>query len=81
MRPDSEFLQDLNRDAAMLGRLNFTVMWTPHDLMIVPAQSSQMPVGKEIVIPVRLHAWMLTDDRCLKAIAEALSEPIVMPNR
>lgn len=77
MRPDSEFLRDLNRDAAMLERLNFTVMWTPHDLMIVPAQSSQMPVGKEIAIPVRLHAWMLTDDRCLKAVAEALSEPVL----
>lgn len=79
MRPDSEFLRDLNRDAAMLGRLNFTVMWTPHDLMIVPAWSSRMPVGKEIVLPVRLHSWMLTDDRCLKAIAEALSEPVLMP--
>src|SRR4028119_537197 len=33
MRPDSEFLRDLNRDAAMLERLNFTVIWTPFVLM------------------------------------------------
>jgi triacylglycerol lipase len=77
MRPDSEFLRDLNRDCAMLGRLNFTVLWTPYDLIIVPANSSQMPVGKEVIVPVRLHSWMLADERCLKAVAAALSEPIL----
>ncbi len=78
MRPDSEFLRDLNQDSAMLERLNFTVIWTPHDLMIVPPQSSQMPVGKEVVIPSRFHSWMLTDKRCLRAVATALSEPILV---
>jgi len=75
MRPESEFLQDLNRDCHMLERLNFTRLWTPFDLMIVPASSSQMPVGKEVEIPVFVHAWMLTDQRCLKAVAAELSEP------
>lgn len=79
MRPDSAFLHDLNRDAVdVLGRLNFTVIWTPYDLMIVPSNSSQMPVGKEVTLPVRLHSWMLTDDRCLKAVVTALSEPILV---
>ena len=78
MRPDSEFLQDLNRDASMLARLNFTVIWTPYDLIIVPAKSSQMPFGKEVVVPAHLHAWMLTDKRCLKAVAAALSEPVLV---
>jgi triacylglycerol lipase len=77
MRPDSEFIRDLNRDCAMLGRLNFTVMWTPFDLMIVPANSSQMPVGKEVTLPVRLHSWMLADEQCLKAVVAALSEPVL----
>jgi triacylglycerol lipase len=81
MRPDSPFLQDLNRDAQMLRRVNFTVMWTPYDLIIVPAESSRMPVGKEVIVPARLHAWMLTDDRCLKAVAEALSEPVLVVSR
>jgi triacylglycerol lipase len=76
MRTDSEFLRDLNRDAAMLGRLNLTVIWTPYDLMIVPPTSSQMSMGKELIVPVRLHSWMLTDERILKAVAAALSEPI-----
>lgn len=78
LRTDSEFLQDLNRDAAMLERLNFTVIWTPFDLLIIPPQSSQMPIGKEIVLPVRLHSWMLSDQQCLKAVATALSEPILV---
>ncbi|HEY9666344.1 MAG TPA: alpha/beta fold hydrolase, partial [Coleofasciculaceae cyanobacterium] len=78
MRPDSEFLRDLNRDAvAILERLNFTVIWTPYDLIIVPPNSSQMPVGNEVIIPIGLHSWMLTDERCLKAVVTALSEPIL----
>ncbi|MDB9374405.1 esterase/lipase family protein [Nodularia sphaerocarpa] len=76
MRRNSEFIQDLNADAVMLGRLNFTSIWTPYDLMIVPANSSQMALGKEVVLPVVLHSWMLTDSRSLAAVASALSEPI-----
>ncbi len=76
MRPDSTFLKDLNRDVAMLKQLNFTSMWTPYDLMIVPANSSQMPIGTEVIVPSRLHPWMLTDSRCLAAVAEALAAPI-----
>jgi triacylglycerol lipase len=78
MRPNSEFIRDLNKDVTMLKRLNFTVIWTPHDLMIVPAKSSQLPVGKEFIVPVRLHSWMLADQRVLKIVSEALSEPILL---
>ncbi|MEA5514916.1 triacylglycerol lipase [Nodularia sp. UHCC 0506] len=76
MRPNSEFLQDLNADVMMLGQLNFTSIWTPYDLMIVPAKSSQMPLGKEVLVPVVLHSWMLTDARSLAAVVSALSEPV-----
>ncbi|MGK7874723.1 MAG: esterase/lipase family protein [Xenococcaceae cyanobacterium] len=77
MRPDSLFLRDLNRDGEhMLERVNFTLMWTPFDLMIIPAQSSQMPVGREVKLPVLLHSWMLSDSRALEAVAVALSEPL-----
>ena len=76
MRRNSEFIQDLNTDAVMLGQLNFTSIWTPYDLMIIPASSSQMPLGKEVVVPVALHSWMLTDYRSLAAVASALSEPL-----
>lgn len=75
MRPSSAFLQDLNRDANMLDRLNFTSIWTDWDFIIVPAASSQMPVGKEVKLPIFAHAMMARDSRSLKAVAEALATP------
>jgi len=35
----------------MLEQLNFTSIWTPFDLMIVPGNSSQMPV-EDVQVPV-----------------------------
>ncbi|MEH2240565.1 esterase/lipase family protein [Nostoc sp.] len=68
MRPDSIFLKDLNSDAVILGQLDFTSIWTPYDLMILPANSSQMSVGREVIVPVPLHPWMLTDSRSLAVV-------------
>ncbi|MGB3236950.1 MAG: triacylglycerol lipase [Geitlerinemataceae cyanobacterium] len=74
MRPNSEFLQDLNRDAAeVLGKLDFTSIWTPYDLMILPASSSELSLGTQIQIPVPLHAWMVKDERTLKVLTSVLS--------
>lgn len=72
----SPFLCDLNRDVDCLERLNFTSIWTPLDLMILPARSSCLGVGREVVLNVPAHAWMLSDSRSLRAIAQALSEPL-----
>lgn len=76
MRPDSEFIRDLNRDVRMLDRINFTSIWTPFDGIIVPANSSVLPVGESIQIPVPLHAWMVTDKRSINLVAEALRKPV-----
>lgn len=76
MRPNSAFLEDLNRDADMLARINFTSIWTPLDLMILPPESSRMPVGDEVLIPAPLHALMLSDPRSLRAVAAALAAPL-----
>jgi triacylglycerol lipase len=76
MRPRSAFLKDLNQDATMLGRLNFTSIWTPWDFIIVPACSSQMPIGQEVKLSVLAHALMVRDVRCLQAVVAALSEPV-----
>ncbi len=76
MRPNSAFLKDLNSDVVMLRRLSFTSIWTPYDLMIVPTNSSQLPIGEEVILPVALHSWMLSDSRCLAVVAEALIKPI-----
>ncbi|MEH1789034.1 triacylglycerol lipase [Nostoc sp.] len=79
MRPNSIFLKDLNSNAVILGQLDFTSIWTPYDLMIIPANSSQMPVGREVTVPVALHPWMLTDSRSLAVVTATLAEPIKQP--
>lgn len=76
MRRQSAFLSELNRDVERLNQINVTSIWTPYDLMIVPAQSSQLPIGKEIQLPVLNHSWMVYDPRSLGAIATALAEPL-----
>ncbi|MEB3180718.1 MAG: alpha/beta fold hydrolase [Nostocaceae cyanobacterium] len=81
MRLDSELLQDLNADAAMLEQLNFTSIWTPYDLMIVPAKSSEMPMAKNVQLPILSHAWLTTDPKGIKAVAEALTAPIKHPSQ
>lgn len=74
MRPHSAFLQDLERDVEMLEQINFTSIWTPYDLIIVPANSSELPVGKNIQLPILRHDWMVTDVRCLEVVAAALGD-------
>lgn len=76
MRPDSVLLENLNRDAGLLKQIDFTCIWTPYDLMIVPATSSQMSVGRNVSVPVLNHSWMLTDSRSLAAVAQALATPV-----
>lgn len=76
LRPRSPFIEDLNSDVAMLSRLNFTSIWTPLDLMILPPSSSRLPVGEEVLVATPLHALMLLDPRSLKAVAAALSAPL-----
>lgn len=72
MRPQSVFLEDLNQDIALLEQINFTSIWTPYDAMILPARSSQMPLGRDIKIDVLLHAWMVSDEKVLTVIVEEL---------
>jgi triacylglycerol lipase len=76
MRPNSPFLLDLNQDVTMLDQINFTSIWTPFDLIIVPSNSSHLPIGKSIQVPVGGHAWMVKDSRSILKVAEALLEPL-----
>jgi triacylglycerol lipase len=79
MRPESEFILDLNRDVDSLNQLNFTSLWTPFDLMILPPSSSQLGIGTELMLPVLAHPLMVFDRRCLDAIAHALAQPVKSP--
>ena len=79
MRPGHEFMIDLHRDVDSLNQLNFTSLWTPFDLIILPPSSSQLGIGTEIVLPVLTHPLMVFDQRCLDAIADALTQPVKSP--
>jgi triacylglycerol lipase len=79
MRPEHHFIQDLNRDVECLKSLNFTSLWTPFDLIILPPSSSQLGIGTELKIPVLTHPQMVSDRRVLAAIATALSQPVKSP--
>ncbi|MBE9122973.1 triacylglycerol lipase [Tychonema sp. LEGE 07199] len=76
MRLNSDLLRDLNQDVMDLRRINFTSIWTPFDMMIVPSKSSKMPVGKEVKLNVMLHRQMVTDDQSINALIEELKAPI-----
>ena len=74
MRPGSVFLKELNQDAALLEQVRFVSIWTPFDVMIAPATSSRLGVGKEFRIPVAMHPWMLTSKRVLATVEKLLRE-------
>jgi triacylglycerol lipase len=76
MRPNHPFLNDLNRDLLMLRQINFTSIWTPLDLMIVPPTSSKLPLGQEVILPVAFHPWLVSDARGIGAVIAALQEPL-----
>jgi triacylglycerol lipase len=73
MRPSSPFLQDLNQSLQDLEQVNFVSIWTPYDLIIVPANSSYLPVGTMVQLPILAHPLMLIDSRSLETVAWALA--------
>ena len=72
MRPNSDFLNDLNRDPVGLQSLGPVSIWTPFDLSVVPAASSKMPEFRDVRLPVLLHPWMLTDTKSITAVIREL---------
>jgi triacylglycerol lipase len=74
MRPGSAFLRDLNHDIEMLDGLSFTSIWTPLDLMIVPASSSRVSVGRSIRMRTPAHPLLVRDPRVLRLLVRILSE-------
>ena len=73
MRPGSAFLADLNGDLSPLRQVRYTTIWSPLDLMIVPARSSGMPVGTNLRRWVAAHPLMLFSPGVLSAVSAALA--------
>jgi len=76
MRPGSKFLADLNQDVEQLDRVQFRSLWTPYDFIIVPAESSQMPVGKNIQLCVFPHAMMVRSTSTLVTLEKVLMDEL-----
>jgi triacylglycerol lipase len=72
MRPGSPFLRDLASDADQLREVKFTSLYTPFDMVIVPAKSSVMPQARNVKLRVGSHPGMVLEKRSLSAVAEAL---------
>jgi triacylglycerol lipase len=74
MRPESDFIMRLNSDLSALERVQFTSVWSPLDLTIVPANSSVLPVGKSRRVWSPAHGIMMYDPNVMRVVAGLLKE-------
>lgn len=74
MRPGSSFLNDLNQDAGVLKAVSFTSLWTPFDLMILPANSSVLGIGRSVRVTTLLHPLLVLDLKVLRIVQNILRE-------
>lgn len=75
MQPDSDFLKTINGDISPLDKINFSSLWTPLDLTVVPSSSSVMEVGRNVRLPMPHHRTLLTSPRAFEAIVQELRRP------
>lgn len=74
MRPGSALLRGLAADPDPWGPVEVYAFYTPFDLMVFPADTARLPGARSTrTFPVLLHRWMVTDERVLAAVAEALA--------
>ncbi|MEL6139751.1 MAG: alpha/beta fold hydrolase [Cyanobacteria bacterium J06628_6] len=73
MRPGSRFLRHLNQDRARLETLQVTTIWTPLDMLVIPATSCRLSVGQDMQVLATSHNSLLREAPALDAITTALS--------
>jgi hypothetical protein len=44
--------------------------------MIIPADSARMPIGRNLPIPAKMHAWTVSDARYHAEIAATLLDQV-----
>ncbi len=79
MRPDSEFIKQLNRTADRLSGIPATCYWTPYDLMVRPVSSAKWERAEHVRVPTMMHSLMVFDHRVYDDIRRRLS--IIQVNR
>lgn len=74
MRPQSALLQTLEAEPDPFGAVEVHCIYTPFDLMIVPAKSGILRNATSVHrIPIPLHRWMIRDPRVLDLTARLLA--------
>jgi triacylglycerol lipase len=76
MRPGSDFLRQLEEGDAVLAKdgVSLLSLWTPYDLIILPATSSRWEGAEERSLGVLAHPLMLWDRRVAREVAGHLDE-------
>ncbi|HTR34281.1 MAG TPA: alpha/beta fold hydrolase [Bryobacteraceae bacterium] len=74
MRPGSAFLRDINQDMETLEGVLLASIWTPFDLMIVPATSSRVRVGRSISVRTLVHPLLVRDPRVMRLVLDILGK-------
>jgi triacylglycerol esterase/lipase EstA (alpha/beta hydrolase family) len=73
MRPDSDFLRELNRREKPFGDTEVFSFWTPLDSTVVPADSARLPGATERTFCVPAHQLMLNAPAVISATVEVLA--------
>lgn len=74
MRPGSELLLDLDRDVDPFGAVQVYVLYTPWDLMILPATSGLLKYACAThKLGVKMHRFMISDPEAVAAVARILA--------
>jgi triacylglycerol lipase len=73
MRPGSPFLSDLNADGGQWGGVEIFSLWSPLDMTVIPATSSLLEGAHNRAFGVVLHRFMISDDRVIEAVVQALT--------
>jgi triacylglycerol lipase len=73
MRPGSPLLRDLASDAAPFGSVEVHCLYSPFDLMVVPATTAILPGARTVTaFRVPLHRLLISDERVLDHVARLL---------
>jgi triacylglycerol lipase len=81
LRPESELLQDLERDRDPWGPVQVASFFSPLDAVIVPTETAILGRSRIVhAFGAPTHHHMATDEHLLRAVAGVLSsEPMTLP--
>jgi len=74
MARNSSFLKELNEDLSNHKKLKILSIWTPFDLMILPASSSVLIGAVNVKVPVALHPLIPKSSKVIALVKKFILE-------